>query len=199
MVGNDIVDIAKAKNDSNWQRPRFLDKLFTSKEQQIIHSSDNPFIRVWRLWSMKEAAYKLYTQINPSRFYNPKGFECEIKEKSCAVSFKKFKCYVETKTTSDYIMSEATLKPSKLKSEVIQLKSENIKSSGLFLKEKLMDSISENFGIERDKLTLKKDNFDIPIIEFNSNKLHVSLTHHGRFGAFACNKPNVSSSAVERF
>ncbi|MBT8243645.1 MAG: 4-phosphopantetheinyl transferase family protein [Winogradskyella sp.] len=184
MVGNDIVDIAKAKKESNWQRPRFLDKLFTSKEQQIIHRSDNPFIMVWRLWSMKEAAYKLYTQINPSRFYNPKRFECEIKEKGSVVNFKNFKCYVETKITSDFIMSEASLKPSKLKSEVIQLKSRNIKSSSLFLKEKLTNSILENFGIEKDKLTLKKDNYGIPIVEFNTNKLYVSLTHHGNYGAF---------------
>ena len=184
MIGNDIVDIDKAKKDSNWQRPGFLDKLFTQKEQQIIQNSEDSFLMVWRFWSMKEAAYKLYTQLNPSRFYNPKGFECEIKAKRCSVSFKNFKCYVETKITSDYIVSEASLKPSTLKSEVIQLKSENIKSSGQFLKEKLMDSISENLGIERDKLSLKKDNFGIPIVEFNSNKLHVSLTHHGNFGAF---------------
>ena len=33
MVGNDIVDLAEAKKASNWQRPRFLEKLFTPNEQ----------------------------------------------------------------------------------------------------------------------------------------------------------------------
>jgi len=76
MIGNDIVDIAEARQRSNWQRPRFLDKLFTLQEQQLIQNSDNSFLMVWRLWSMKESAYKLYTQLHPSRFYNPKQFEC---------------------------------------------------------------------------------------------------------------------------
>ena len=44
MIGNDIVDIAEAKKDSNWQRSRFLDKLFTSKEQQLVHQSKNSFL-----------------------------------------------------------------------------------------------------------------------------------------------------------
>ena len=78
MIGNDIVDIEEAKRMSNWQRPRFLEKIFTDKEQYLIKSSENPFILVWRFWSMKEAAYKLYTQLKPSRFYRPKSFECDI-------------------------------------------------------------------------------------------------------------------------
>ena len=64
MIGTDIIDIVEAKKTSNWERPRFLEKLFTSNEQQLIHNSENKFVMVWRLWSMKEAAYKLYIQLN---------------------------------------------------------------------------------------------------------------------------------------
>ena len=48
MVGNDIVDIGLAKKSSNWTRSRFLDKLFTKKEQQLIFHSENSFNMVWR-------------------------------------------------------------------------------------------------------------------------------------------------------
>ena len=33
MIGNDIIDLALAKKENNWQRKGFLDKLFTPKEQ----------------------------------------------------------------------------------------------------------------------------------------------------------------------
>ena len=106
MVGNDVVDLEEAKRTSNWERPRYLEKLFTSKEQQLIHNATNSFSMVWRLWSMKEAAYKLYTQLNPSRFYNPKGFECDISDLNGIVKFKDFECNVKTQIASKYILSE---------------------------------------------------------------------------------------------
>ena len=92
MVGNDIIDIQEAQKKSNWQRPRFLEKLFTIKEQQLIQNSEHSFLMVWRLWSMKEAAYKLYTQLHPSRFYKPKSFECEMNDLNGTVIFQEFKC-----------------------------------------------------------------------------------------------------------
>ena len=46
MIGNDIVDITEAKQKSNWQRPRFLDKLFTVQEQQLIQNAHDPFLKV---------------------------------------------------------------------------------------------------------------------------------------------------------
>ena len=48
MVGNDIIDIQLATLQSNWQRPRYLDKLFTTSEQELIRSSDNATRMVWR-------------------------------------------------------------------------------------------------------------------------------------------------------
>ena len=78
MIGNDIVDLSIAEKESNWRRKNFLKKLFTDNEQRLIFSSKNPFNLVWRFWSMKEAAYKIYTQINGTRFFAPKKFDCLI-------------------------------------------------------------------------------------------------------------------------
>ncbi len=60
MIGNDVVDLALAKVESNWQRKGYLDKLFTTKEQNLIFCSENPTIMVWILWSRKEAVYKIH-------------------------------------------------------------------------------------------------------------------------------------------
>ena len=77
-IGNDIVDLNLAKTQSNWQRKGFLEKQFTQKEQNEILNAENPFLKVWLFWSMKEAAYKCYTQKFKERFFAPQKFECSL-------------------------------------------------------------------------------------------------------------------------
>lgn len=185
MVGNDIVDIAQAIKDSNWQRPRFLDKLFTEKEKEFILKSEDKFIALWQLWSMKEAAYKLYTQLNPSRFYAPKQFECFVNASIWKVNYKDFTCYVSTKITTDYIISEARLVQHKITSEVLVFKNEDLKIQGQILRDKLSKTIGKRRHIQTKTIEFQKSEFGVPTAHFNSKKINVSLTHHGRFGAFA--------------
>jgi phosphopantetheinyl transferase (holo-ACP synthase) len=78
MIGNDIVDLAKAKKDSNWKRAGFLDKLFTKNEQELILSAVNPELVVWNLWSRKEAAYKIYNRITRIRAFIPLQLSCDF-------------------------------------------------------------------------------------------------------------------------
>ncbi|MBO6879335.1 4'-phosphopantetheinyl transferase superfamily protein [Winogradskyella sp.] len=185
MVGNDIVDLAEAKMSSNWQRPRFLEKLFTPNEQQYIKNSNNPFLKVWQLWSMKEAAYKLYTQLNPSRFYSPKSFDCAVQNKNQKVFFKDFECYIQSKVTSNYIISEARLNLFEMNSEVIRLNVRHHKSQSKETKSALLSSISRTHQVPFSELKLQKSEFGIPTVSFNSEKIKVSISHHGQFGAYA--------------
>jgi len=76
MIGNDVVDLTLAKTESNWQRKGFLDKVFTKGEQNIIFGSENQDITVWRLWSRKEAVYKILRQKGESRGFYPLSINC---------------------------------------------------------------------------------------------------------------------------
>ncbi|MBV7269046.1 4'-phosphopantetheinyl transferase superfamily protein [Winogradskyella luteola] len=185
MVGNDIVDLKEAQNASSWQRPRFLDKLFTDIEQTYIENSNNPFTTVWRLWSMKEAAYKLFIQQNPDRFYNPKKFECRIEKNSGIVKFQTFRCYVETKITSDYVLSEARCIQNNLTSEVLKFEDKNQKMQSVMLKRMLMNALSETLKIPKTALIFRVSKLGTPSVSYNNKIINVSLTHHGNYGAFA--------------
>lgn len=184
MVGNDIVDIAEAEKASNWQRPRFLGKLFSYSEQQLIQNDDNPTLMVWRLWSMKEAAYKLFTQAHPSRFYNPKSFQCEVKGHTGEVRYHSFQCYVQTKITTEYIISEARLQPGVFSSKVVVFESKNQKEQSRLLKQELLNHIRISTK-KISELQLVYNEFGIPVVKINTELKNISLTHHGRFGGFA--------------
>lgn len=185
MVGNDIVDIEEAMQASNWQRPRFLEKLFTIKEQQSIQNSENSFLMVWRLWSMKEAAYKLYTQLHPSRFYMPKSFECEFNELNGAVIFRDYKCYVDTKITSNYLISEARLDKHKMTSNVVRFEKKNTNTQSKILKTELLKSVAKRYQIQAETLSVENNKFGIPTVRLGLNEINISLTHHGSYGAYA--------------
>ncbi|MEN8886081.1 MAG: 4'-phosphopantetheinyl transferase superfamily protein [Winogradskyella sp.] len=183
MIGNDVVDLKEAKLTSNWQRPRFLDKLFTTNEQRIIKNSDHSFLMVWRLWSMKEASYKLYTQLYPSRFYAPNAFQCDIENSK--VSYKDFQCFVKTEITAEHMLSEACLKEQKMTSKLLYFNYSDTQKQSKVLKAKIIKSISETYQVPRDQLRFYKNEFGTPMVKFNSEYIHVSLSHHGNYGVFA--------------
>lgn len=184
MVGNDIIDIRLAKSQSNWKRPRYLDKLFTQEEQQYITTASNPTKAVWRLWSMKEAAYKLYTQLNPSRFYKPKAFVCNLKSQN-EVHYQGFQCFVKTKVTSEYILSEARLENCHMNSTVIEFQVQATQSHSQLLHEKLIHILSNECDHNGPPLKLQKDSYGIPKVKYGQEEINVSLSHHGRFGTLA--------------
>lgn len=62
MIGNDVIDILQTRRESNWRRRGFIAKLFNDEEQLLIEKSTDPESMLWILWSMKEAAYKVYNR-----------------------------------------------------------------------------------------------------------------------------------------
>ena len=78
MIGNDVIDILQSRKESNWQRKGFIEKIYTLDEQLLITNAANPETMVWILWSMKEAAYKVYNRQTKIREYIPKKLVCTI-------------------------------------------------------------------------------------------------------------------------
>lgn len=104
MIGNDIVDLALARKESNWSRRGYLDKIFTATEQLLISTAQYPTIMVWNLWSRKEASYKIYNRLTGIRGYFPLKLECvydnaETGSVSCSGSV----FYTKTKIVQDKI------------------------------------------------------------------------------------------------
>jgi phosphopantetheinyl transferase (holo-ACP synthase) len=76
MIGVDLVDRHQATLESNWKRRGFLDKLFCKDEQALINKHPDPEQIIWLLWSMKEAAYKIYSRKLDIRSFAPAKIHC---------------------------------------------------------------------------------------------------------------------------
>ncbi|MGM8363523.1 4'-phosphopantetheinyl transferase family protein [Flavobacterium sp. ARAG 55.4] len=160
MIGNDIIDIVQSRHESNWQRKGFLEKIFTADEQLLINKALHPEIIVWSLWSMKEAAYKIYNRQTKIRSYIPQKLKCSfIFQNDHFISGTVICCgnnkyYTETNISNDCIHTIAVTHPDHLK-KVIEIEKKNI----------------------------SKDQYGIPFL--TSTHSHtaqaVSVSHHGRF------------------
>ncbi|MDI5898757.1 4'-phosphopantetheinyl transferase family protein [Flavobacterium yafengii] len=155
MIGNDIVDLALARKESNWKRSRFLDKIFTVKEQLLITDAENPEVMVWNLWSRKEAAYKIYNRETGIRGFFPLQLECFYENATFGTVSIKGKIYfTQSKIENDSIYTIAVVKKEYF-NKIMTLNS---------------------------KTKISKIN-GIPFIIDEQTKIEkpVSISHHGRF------------------
>ena len=155
MIGNDIVDLVLASKESNWKRKGFLEKIFSTKEQELIQNALNPELMVWNLWSRKEASYKIYNRQTGIKGYFPWLLECQFDNiYSGTVTIDDFIFYTKTEITNTYIYTIAVLETA-IFAEIKSLKTR--------------ENILKNNGI--------------PYIIDNSTNiiLPVSITHHGQF------------------
>lgn len=155
MIGNDIVDLALAKKESNWQRKGFLNKIFTQKEQLLITNADNPEIMVWNLWTRKEAAYKIYNRQTIIRGYFPLQLECFFESETLGTVYCNGNSYhTETKISDESIYTIAVVE----KEYLMQIKDLNL-----------------------DAKICKTNGIPFIIEEFTKMEKPVSISHHGRF------------------
>ena len=81
FLGNDIVDLADPRHRGKVRERRFLDRVFTPKEQRDIGSSSEPDRALWIRWAGKEAAFKTVSKSlgNPPTFVHT-NFQVTILE-----------------------------------------------------------------------------------------------------------------------
>ncbi|MGE6353376.1 4'-phosphopantetheinyl transferase family protein [Flavobacterium sp. NPDC079362] len=159
MIGNDVIDILQSRKESNWQRKGLAQKLFTIDEQLLITHDPEPEMMLWILWSMKEAAYKIYNRQTKIREYIPKKLACTIGSKEPNYCTGKVICeqniyYTKTIITPDVLHSIAVTCPDNL-----------------------------NNVIEIVRKDIVKDSNGIPYLSHSTSNIlqDVSISHHGRY------------------
>jgi phosphopantetheinyl transferase (holo-ACP synthase) len=192
MVGNDIIDIFETKRISSstvgWERPGFVEKIFSSEEQTMISNSQDPFSTVWRLWSMKESAYKVYIQNGGERCYNPSKILCFIENSNLGnVSFNGLILKTITVKNEDYIFSTAITSNSEIKSKIIQLPDFDISKQSTFIRKQLLIDYATSYLLKYEDLSIQKLVSGVPKIYFQNKpqNISISITHHGKYGAYS--------------
>ena len=187
MIGNDIVDVELAKVQSNWQRKGFLKKVFTFNEQLLILSTAKPDLMVWRLWSMKESAYKSWLRMRKIVKLNPISFECELLDDTRGVVFCDQDMYhTISEINDDFIHTYAVVDHGRytLSFSVTDL-DQNLTATRSFY-DQVIDELEIKMRWNGDELEIVKNGLGIPELYREGERLSnlCSLSHHGRFGSY---------------
>ena len=188
MIGNDIIDLNVAGIISRWKEQRFLDKLFSDEEQAIIMAEEHHFNNIWRLWSMKESAFKVYSRNLKLSLFNPKSFSCEIASETIGtVSFDNLTVSTTTEYTSNTIYTTAQFQETSRFTEHCELKQLSQMDKSKQLRKKAIQAFGQLISVSERDISIEKDDFGVPrfFIHKKAQDNFLSLTHHGNYGGFA--------------
>ena len=194
MVGNDIIDINETRRSSNWERPRFMQKIFTIKEQSIISISNDPFTTVWHLWSMKESAYKVFVQAGGNRFFNPTKIECSLdSSKNGQVKIDTITLRTNTSINSNFIFSTATINNADIDTCIFQLTENNSKQQSNFIHQQVLNNFAKKNSLNCAELLIQKTKTGVPNLHYKNKLLDksISITHHGKYAAYSILKSKI--------
>ena len=189
MIGNDIVDLNLARCSHRWQNYRFIEKIFSTKEQKLISKWIDPFQCIWRLWSMKESAYKSHLRSFGKTFFSPSKFECRLfstTEGMITISDQQYR--VTTVMEKEFIYSTAFSNKAKTTvSDYFRIKDTSYMSQHSKTYAGLILTFSNIYGMKASQLNVKKNELGIPCMYYQNHplKIPISLTHHGHYCAYA--------------
>lgn len=188
-----MVDRKAAAAESNWLRKGLLQKIFTTTELEQVFHADEPEQTVWRLWSMKESAYKIFNRQTGNRFFAPQKFCGHIINQSVGTIHAEGQVYnTITSCTKDFIYSVAwpfnhTRAPLvNHQFRIPSLVSFNLQA---FLYNKIKTEYASISGEKTAAMSVVKTKTGAPylICRGNNEAIPLSITHHGRFAAFTIN------------
>lgn len=196
MIGNDVVDLRLAAQQSNWRRKGFLEKVFSPVEQEIITTSNDPDVQVWLLWSMKEAAYKAHQrQFSLPRQLNWLQQQCEIlhQEDERASGFVRINgapYFTTSEITSEYIYTSAEAGKTRGAKNVI------FEAPSPEARDHLFRKIFQHFRLDPQELKMEKDELGMPFFRGNNSFFfdRFSLSGHGRYSGYNLSLINCETS-----
>lgn len=80
MIGNDLVDLRAREAAGKAGDSRFVARVFTAREAELIARSASPDAALWMLWAAKEAAYKVAKKLRPDVIFAHSRYEVTLDE-----------------------------------------------------------------------------------------------------------------------
>lgn len=205
-IGNDIVDLTTPENRNKSRDRRFLDRVFTPEERAFIGPAEQPEAILWALWAGKEGAYKAISKINPGVSSVPRRYHVRFLKgdpKTCLVSSQEAilsglvetpagEVFFRTLLTPQYVHCLAvtgTCLSEKLIFQVLDLQDQPDLSASL--QRTVVRRLSSLLGIHPSTIEIQRPRTPLGygppriFVEGEETELDISLSHDGRYGAYA--------------
>ncbi len=78
LIGNDLVDLKLPANQASAANDRFLQRVLSADEYDIVTASANPARLLWMHWAAKESAYKAWRRTAADLAFIQRNFHVTI-------------------------------------------------------------------------------------------------------------------------
>jgi len=201
-VGNDVVDLKDPENIGKSRDDRFLGRVFTAGERELIASAPSPDTLLWSLWAAKEAAFKAVSSGDPTVCSIPHRYRVvleaeDAKRKIVRLAGKvitpRGELVLEVAVSADWVHALAAGAEEALKRLYRRVKrlegGKGAADPSAFVRGELLREIARHLDCPVGDLSVVKnqDGLGVPRVLFRGDLLaaEVSLSHDGRFAAFA--------------
>ena len=201
-VGNDVVDLKDPENIGKSRDDRFLSRVFTAGERELIASVPSHHTLLWSLWAAKEAAYKAVSRADPAVCSIPHRYRVVIEAEDATRKIVRLAGKVITPrgelvlgvfVSADWVHALAAGTEEALNRLCRRVKrlegGKGAVNSSAFVRGALLREIARRLNCAVDDLSVVKnqDGLGAPRVLFRGELLaaEVSLSHDGRFAAFA--------------
>jgi phosphopantetheinyl transferase (holo-ACP synthase) len=192
VIGNDVVDLRCDETLAGARNPRFDDRVYTVQERRTLAECASPDLWRWCLWSAKESAYKVARRMDARQIWSPRRFEVTLDEDLRGrVRWPEGECRVRIEHADERVHAVAARDEADLDStrtEVARLgaASPDAETPSAAVRSLAIRHLAPLLGAEPAALEVRRRE-RIPALFARERELAwpLSLSHHGRFVAFA--------------
>ena len=188
MVGNDVVDLADPEVVKGPTHPRFDARVFAPSERETLRQSGAPERLRWFFWGAKEAAYKLVKKQDPEIVFSPSRFVVTLDASlvgDVAHGGRRIPVKLAAGSDSVHAIASETEDTGRILAGIATTASPLDASHAV--RELAASALAARLALPRNAVRIERRG-RIPTLELlgRDAPLDLSLSHHGRFVAFAC-------------
>lgn len=192
MIGNDVVDLRDPETRSGALHPRFDSRVFTDGERHVLERSPTPYRTRWLLWAAKESAFKALRHDDGHVAFRPRDFAVTLEGHRGVVCHRASRVSFRVEVTAAAALHVVAFGPqAPVDRLACSLAAVGEEPPGTAARRMLIEAVARWLGIGTGTLDVAQED-RVPYVRLRGVRLPiaVSLSHHGRFAAFACALPN---------
>ena len=190
-VGNDVVDLDDPETRLDGLHPRWCERAFCAAEHEALDASRSRHRLHWVLWAAKESAFKARKRLEPRAVFSPREYEVELSPLPATAGVALGRVVhqgevfdLEVRLHGASVHAVATSED-EVGARVLWEVDRALGDPGVAARRLATTAIASALGLDPAGLRIVRRP---PVATFRDHRidLGVSLSHHGRFVAFAC-------------
>jgi phosphopantetheinyl transferase (holo-ACP synthase) len=189
MVGNDVVDLRDRSVASGPRHPRFDTRVFAPSEHRALRESEEQNPLRWSFWAAKEAAYKVAKKLDDAAIWSPVRFVVHIDATGAGrVEHEGRDISVRVEKDAERIhavASDTAASLSQVRARVAELPTADANPSAA-VRALACEDLAGVLGRDPGLIEIaRRDRIPVLRVVGEDAPLDLSLSHHGRFVAWA--------------